>query len=71
MGGLNVKNIIMIGISVLVLSIIIPIAFTNFFGVNTEGWSPAVVALWVIIPLAVAVYFVVKYLMASVSGKNE
>jgi hypothetical protein len=71
MGGISVRNIIMVGISILVLSIIVPIAFTNFFGVNTEGWSSGVAALWVVIPLAVVVFFVVKYLMASVSGKNK
>jgi len=65
---MSVKNIIMVGIAVLVLSIIIPIAFNNFFDVNTNGWDSGVAALWVIIPLAVIIYFVVKFLMKSVSG---
>jgi integral membrane sensor domain MASE1 len=67
-GGITVKNIILAGIGILVLSIIVPIAFENFFDVNTDGWDSGVAALWVIIPLAVVIYFVVKYLMASVSG---
>lgn len=71
MGGISVRNIIMVGISILVLSIIVPIAFTNFFNVNTEGWATGVAALWIVIPLAVVIYFVVKYLMASVSGKKD
>jgi len=65
---MSVKNIIMVGIAVLVLSIIIPIAFNNFFDVNTDGWDSGVAALWVIIPLAVIIYFVVKFLMKSVEG---
>ena len=65
---MSVKSIIMVGIAVLVLSIIIPIAFNNFFDVNTDGWDSGVAALWVIIPLAVIIYFVVKFLMKSVSG---
>lgn len=68
MGGINVKMIIMVGISILVLSIIVPIAFENFFGVNTDTWDAGVAALWVVIPLAVVIFFVVKYLMASVGG---
>jgi len=67
---MSVKNIIMVGIAVLVLSIIIPIAFNNFFDVNTDGWDSGVAALWVIIPLAVIIYFVVKFLMKSVSGSG-
>jgi len=67
---MSVKSIIMVGIAVLVLSIIIPIAFNNFFDVNTDGWDSGVAALWVIIPLAVIIYFVVKFLMKSVSGSG-
>lgn len=65
---ISVKNIIYVGIAVLVLSIIIPIAFNNFFDVNTDNWDTGVAALWVIIPLAVIIYFVVKFLLKSVSG---
>jgi len=64
----GVKSIIMTGIAVLVLSIIVPIAFNNFFDVNTDAWDTGVSALWVIIPLAVIIYFVVKFLMKAVSG---
>jgi len=64
----GVKSIIMTGIAVLVLSIIVPIAFNNFFDVNTDAWDTGVSALWVIIPLAVIIYFVVKFLMKVVSG---
>lgn len=65
---MGVKSIIMTGIAVLVLSIIVPIAFNNFFDVNTDAWDTGVSALWVIIPLAVIIYFVVKFLMKAVSG---
>lgn len=65
---MGVKTIIMTGIAVLILSIIIPIAFDNFFDVNTDGWDTGVAALWIIIPLAVIIYFVVKFLMKSVQG---
>ena len=65
---MGVKSIIMTGIAVLVLSIIVPIAFNNFFDVNTDAWDTGVSALWVIIPLAVIIYFVVKFLMKVVSG---
>jgi hypothetical protein len=65
---MSTKSIILTGIGVLVLSIIVPIAFDNFFDVNTDGWDSGVAALWVIIPLGVIIYFVVKYLMKSVSG---
>lgn len=68
MGGINAKSIIVVGVSVLILSIIVPIAFANFFAVNTDTWDTATKALWVIIPLAVCLYFVVKYIFASVSG---
>ena len=71
MGGITVKNIILAGVGILVLSIIVPIAFENFFEVNTDSWDSGVAALWVIIPLAVVIYFVVKYLMASVSGSGS
>ena len=71
MGGITVKNIILAGVGILVLSIIVPIAFENFFEVNTDLWDSGVAALWVIIPLAVVIYFVVKYLMASVSGSGS
>ncbi len=68
---ISVKNIIYVGIAVLVLSIIVPIAFNNFFDVNTDGWDAGVAALWVIIPLAVIIYFVVKFLLKSVSGTGK
>jgi len=71
LGGITVKNIILAGVGILVLSIIVPIAFENFFEVNTDLWDSGVAALWVIIPLAVVIYFVVKYLMASVSGSGS
>ena len=71
MGGITVKNIILAGVGILVLSIIVPIAFENFFEVNTDSWDSGVAALWVIIPLAVVIYFVVKYLIASVSGSGK
>ena len=71
LGGITVKNIILAGVGILVLSIIVPIAFENFFEVNTDSWDSGVAALWVIIPLAVVIYFVVKYLMASVSGSGS
>ena len=71
MGGITVKNIILAGVGILVLSIIVPIAFENFFEVNTDSWDSGVAALWVIIPLAVVIYFVVKYLMASVTGSGK
>ena len=68
---MGVRQIIMVGIAVLVLSIIIPVAFNNFFDVNTDAWDTGVAALWVIIPLAVIIYFVVKFLMKSVSGTSS
>ena len=65
---MGVKAIIYTAIAILVLSIIVPIAFDNFFDVNTDAWDSGVAALWVIIQLAVIIYFVVKFLMKSVSG---
>lgn len=67
---MTLKNIIMVAIAILVMSIIVPIAFDNFFGVNTENWDSGVAALWIIIPLAVVIYFVVKLLLKSV-GRRE
>lgn len=65
---MTAKTIITTAIGILILSIIVPIAFNNFFDVNTDSWDAGVVALWVIIPIAVIVLFVVKYFMQTVRG---
>jgi hypothetical protein len=65
---MSASTIIKTAIGILILSIIVPIAFNNFFDVNTDSWDDAVVALWVIIPIAVIVLFVVGYFMKTVKG---
>lgn len=65
---MTAKTIITTAIGILILSIIVPIAFNNFFDVNTDAWDDSVVALWIIIPVAVIVLFVVKYFMQTVRG---
>jgi len=65
---MTAKNVVTMAVTLLILSIIVPIALNNFFDVNTDSWDAGVVSVWVIIPLAAVLYFGIKFLMKSVSG---
>jgi hypothetical protein len=68
---MGVKTIIGTGIGILIIAILIPIGFDNIYAAETTGWDTAVCALFFIIPLAVIVYFITKYLLrAAKSGKE-
>jgi hypothetical protein len=49
-----------IGVALLVyiLAAIVPGAFSSFFDADTTGWSTGVVALWLLIPLFVVIFFI-------------
>jgi len=41
--------------TIVLLAVLIPVGFSIFYGVNTEGWSTNVTLLWGFIPLLILV----------------
>lgn len=64
----SINTIIMIGLSLYVLSAILPGAFDNFFNTSTASWDSGTASLWVIIPLVVVVAVLLAYLPRDTSG---
>ncbi len=55
---MNVDKAIGVALLVYILAAIIPGAFSAFFDADTTGWSSGVVALWLLIPLFVVIFFI-------------
>lgn len=59
-----------LGLSVIFLSVVIPLSLTNFFGANTTGWDASTIALWSIIPLALIATLVFIFIPRSGGGAS-
>lgn len=54
--------VIGIAVAALIVAIIIPIAFGQFFSVNTGSWDAQTVLIWGIIPLVIILAIVLYFL---------
>lgn len=57
----SMNTIIAIGLGIILLSVVLPVAFDNFFNVSTANWDSGTAALWVLIPLVVVIGIVVAF----------
>lgn len=54
-----------LGISVYFLSAVLPGAFTNFFAADTISWDAGTIAIWFLIPLAIAGAIVLMFVPSN------
>ena len=67
-GQIAASAIISLVIALIVLSIMMPIALSEFFLANTTGWDTSVVRLWEIIPIF-AIIGIVLAVVGTVKDK--
>ena len=61
-GAAMTNFVIGIAVAALVVAIILPIAFNQFFSVNTGSWDAQTILIWGIIPLVVILGVVLFFL---------
>lgn len=67
--ALNPKSVMAIGLGIIFLAAVLPVAFNTFFTADTSSWDAGTVALWAIIPLAVIALVIYNY--TGTSGKGS
>lgn len=67
---LSMNAIVGLALAIVIIAIVLPVGFNQFFGTNTSTWTAGTVALWGIIPLVAIVLVVVAFLPKGKLGKG-
>ena len=65
--SLSINAVIGLVLLVVIIAALVPVAFGQFFSANTTGWDAGTVALWTLIPLAIAIVLVRSFIQSRSS----
>lgn len=64
-----VETIVGIGVAFFIIAFLIPVAFNQFFLVNTTTWDASVIAVWDALPIIGIVAIIMSILLAFIIKK--
>ena len=64
-----VDTVVGIAVSFFMIAFLLPVAFNQFFGVNTTAWDADVIAVWDALPIIGIVGIIVTLILAFIIKK--